>query len=69
MRKLSSIKITDVNKILLSRYVIENYRNDYPTEYKISINDLITYLCRQNLGIYFNKIISEANNEFNKRHK
>lgn len=58
--KSTYIRISQLNKKMLEKYVIENYKQEYPVENKISQNDLIGYLIKKNLGIYYSKIKFEV---------
>lgn len=62
----TTIRITQLNKILLRKYIFSNFKDKNPSIDHATDNDLITFLIRENTGIYFLKIKSEGEHELNK---
>ena len=60
-----SIRISAINKYMIEHYISENFLEEYPTADNATINELITFLIRKNLGLFYPKLKSETQNAIN----
>lgn len=69
VKRTESVRISILNKYIIYNYIVVNYQEKNKSSKIPVFDELITFLIRENVGEYYEKIKSESENElkYNKR--